>query len=215
MNLKEAFHYQNYLGTLLASMTSYLREKANLVHFQKEHQRKSANPEAQDETVDDTPERMYAQDNNTIIDFVKSILDEKYALSLAIGKAKAGSSIDIDAETSCNSLRRNMVSTLDRIGSIKSTEFKTQGSDYKFDVNGQQTRYVYPVKEITTIDFDRNKVKSLSKSLAKEADATSSALERCMIETNVEFFPLFDVTDSVEDALTAFETRQNYVHHSL
>lgn len=215
MNLKEAFRYQNYLGTLFASANSFLRGKQNLVRIQQEHQRKSANPDAQDEVLDATPERIYAQDNGTIINFMKAVMDEKHALSLAINKAKAACPIDIDAETSYNTMRRSVVGVLDYIGSIKPSEAKLQGSDFKFNVTGEQVLYYYPIKAITTIDFDRNKVKSLGKRLAKEADETSTALDRCMIEITVDFCPTFDVSDSVEDALEAFEEQQNYERRAV
>lgn len=207
MNLKEAFRYQNYLGTLFATASSYLRNKNNLVRVQQEHLRKSANPDAQDEVVDATTERMYEQNVDTIIDFMKAIIDEKYRLSLAVDKAKAGQSIDVDAETSRNTMRRAMVGVLEYIGSIKPSESKRQGSDYKFTATGEQASYYYNMKETVTIDFDRSKVKHLSKELAKDADETSTALDRCMIDDSVDFVPFFNVSDSIEDALESFEAQ--------
>ncbi len=215
MNLKESFRYQNYLTTLFSEVSSYLNNRRNLVRVRQDHLRKSANPDAQDETVDATQERVYVQDNGTIIAFMKAIMDEKYALAIAIGKAKSACSIDIDAETAYNSLRRGMAATLERVCSIKSSECKTQGSDFKFNATGDQVRYYYDIKEVTTIDFDRNSVKHLAKTLAKEADETSSALDRCMIDVCVDFYPSFNVSDSVEDALESFATQRKIERHAV
>lgn len=215
MNLKESFRYQNYLGTLFGSVLSYLNDKRNMVHVRQEHMRKSVNPDAQDETVDASKERVYAQDNGTIIEFMRAVMEEKYALAVAIGKAKAACSIDIDAETSHNTLRRNMASVLERVCAIKPSECKTQGSDFKFNATGDQVRYCYDIKETTTIDFDRNAVKKLAKNLSKEADEASSALDRCMIDVNVNFYPSFSVSDSVEDALEAFAAQKKIERYAF
>lgn len=210
MNLKESFRYQNYLATLFNGVSCYLRDKQNLVCVRQEHMRKSANPDAQDESVDATKERVYAHDNGTIIEFMKAVMDEKYELAIAIDKAKAACAIDIDAETMRNTLRRNMAAVLDHVSSIKPSECKIQGSDFKFNATGDQVRYYYDIKETTTIDFDRNSVKKLAKGIAKDADNASSAIDHCMIDVNVEFSPLFNVSDSLEDALETFVNQKKY-----
>lgn len=215
MNLKESFRYQNYLGTLFSNVSTYLQDKRNLVLVKQEHLRKNANPDAQDETIDASKEKVFEQDNGTIIEFMKAVMDEKYALAIAIDKAKASCSIDIDAETSRNTYRRNMATILERITAIKPSECKTQGSDFKFNATGDQVRYIYDIKETTTINFDRNKVKRLAKNLARQADETSTEIDRCMIDTNVNFYPYFNVGDSIEDALDSFEAQKKYEDHAV
>lgn len=215
MNLKEAFRYQNYLTMLFSAATSYLRTRENLVRIKQEHLRKSVNPDAQDEIMDATAERPYAQNNGIIIAFANAVLEEKYALCIAIDIAKSDCYMNIDAETQRNTRRRELADTLNRISSIKPAERKTQGSDFKFTATGEQARYYYTVKETTAIDFDRTKVKVLAKKLAKEADAASTELDRCIVSTEVDFIPAFDVSDSVEDALSAFEERLNFEHRAV
>lgn len=215
MNLKESFRYQNYLSELFQSVTAYLHDRRNLIRVKQEHMRRSVNPDAQDETVDATAERAYAQDNGAIIDFMKAVMEEKHALAIAIGKAKAACSIDIDAQTAHNILRRSMASTLERICAIKPSECKVPGGDFRFNAAGDQVRYVYDIKEITTIDFDRTSVKKLCKHLTREADEASSALDRCMIDVSVNFYPSFNVSDSVEDALESFVTQRKIERHAV
>ena len=215
MNLKEAFRYQNYLAGMFADISCYLQDKRNLVCVKQEHLRKNANPEAQDETVDATTERRYAQSNAVIVEFMAFILDEKYRLSLAIDKAKAKAPVDVDALTAHNAMLRNMGAILARACAIKPSEAKTQGSDFKLNATGEQVRYVYDVKETTTIDFDRNKVKFMVKSFAKRADENSAVLDRCLIDVAVDFEPAFSVTDSTEDALEAFAAQRNYERRAV
>ena len=75
---------------------------------------------------------------------------------------------------------------------------------YKFNTVGDQVQYTYDVKEVTTIDFDRNKVKGLGKRLIEEADKVSAQVDKLMVELNVEYSPEFSVNDSFEDAVTQF-----------
>ena len=208
MNLKESFRYQNYLTRLFNEVQSCLGNRNNMVHVQQVHMRHNANPDAQDETIDASKERPYTQDNGTVIAFMECLITEKYELARAIGKAKASCAIDIDAETAHNTMRRNMATTLERIGNIKPSECKAQGYDFKFNATGEQVRYCYDIKETTTIDFDRNHVKHLVKSLNGDADETSNALDRCMIDVQVSFTPMFNTSDSFDDALEAFAAQR-------
>lgn len=186
------------------TVLSYLSNKENLVVVTQEHLRSAANPDAKDEMLDATKERAFSQNVDTILAFVDAIIHEKYVLTIAINKAKAACPVDIDAETTRNSMLRNLYSALENICKIKSSERKIQGADFRFNINGEQMKYYYDVKETTTEDFDRANVKAMAKDMIKTADNVSSMLDHCMVETEVPFRPAFDVSDSVEDALNAF-----------
>lgn len=170
--------------------------------------RSSANPDAQDEIIDATAERPFEQDTDTVIAFAKAIMDEKYDLSRAIDKTKQDCRIDVDAESARNSMRRTFAAALSRIGNIKPTERKTKGEGFKFNATGDQVRYSYDVLETTTPNFDRDKAKSLSKSLLKLSNETSADLDACLINTEVDFYPLFNIEDSFEDALEEFDVQR-------
>ena len=207
MNLKESFQYQNHLTAMYNTVLSYLNNKENLVVVTQEHLRSIANPDAKDETLDATKERAFSQNVDAILAFVSAIVAEKYALTIAINRAKFACSMDIDAETTRNSMLRNLYSVLENICKIKSSERKIQGADFKFNINGEQMKYYYDVKETTTEDFDRANVKAMAKDMRKTADNVSSMLDHCMVETEVSFQPAFDISDSVEDALNAFSAQ--------
>ena len=207
MNLKEAFRYQNYLNDLFSQMKFYAADRRNFLIVKQEHFRSKVNPEAVDETIETTKEREYTQDNKTIISFMSALIEEKHRLSIAIDKAKAACEIDIDAETAHNNKRRDMALLLKTIAGIKPSERKTTGRDFKFNANGEQVEYCYEINEVSTIDFDRNAVKGLFRKLSRESDDMSAKIDRCMIDVIVEFEPMFDVSDSVEDALCDYEEK--------
>lgn len=205
MNLKEAFRYQNYLTNLFDVASSYLRNRQNLVHVTQFHLRNEANPDVDNVRIDATTERPYSCHNDVLLAFLNSVMEEKHNLAILIGKAKASCPIDIDAETASNSIRRNAIHTLGGAIAIKSSETKKQGNDFKFNVAGDQVRYVYDITEVKNIDFNRNRFKGMLRALSQKADEVSAAIDRCMIDVELpKFVPMFDISDSVDDAIEAF-----------
>ena len=124
----------------------------------------------------------------------------------AISAAKKSCSIDIDAEVANNRIRQNVATTLSRMGNMKPSERMTKAYAYKFNAEGNQVQYAYEVKEVTTIDFDRNKVKAISKKLIQCADEVSTAIDKAMVELAVDYTPNYSVNDSFEDAIEQFLT---------
>ena len=72
------------------------------------------------------------------------------------------------------------------------------------DAEGNQVSYRCDLKKVTTINFDRNKVKKFAASLNKQADTISAELDKCLVNTEVAFEPPFDVNDSFAEAFEAF-----------
>ena len=58
---------------------------------------------------------------------------------------------------------------------------------------------------MTTIDFDRNTVRSMAKRYGEESDETSTRIDRYMIDTQVAYEPEFAPTDQLEDAIAAWD----------
>ena len=75
--------------------------------------------------------------------------------------------------------------------------------DYKFNQEGNQTKYFYTVEETTQIDFDRNDVRNLVKKYLRETDEVSSKLDAIEINTTVDHTAMFDVNDNFEDLVGA------------
>lgn len=206
MYLKEAFRYQNYLNELISATTSYLNGGQYTTKTVQEHLRKKANPDAENETIDLSAERALAYTANQMVDFLQHLIDEKQKLTKAISEAKRGCSIDIDAEVANNRIRQSVAATLSRMGNMKPSERMTRAYAYKFNAEGNQVQYAYEVKEVTTIDFDRNKVKGISKKLIQCADEASTAIDKAMVELAVDYNPNYSVNDSFEDAIEQFLT---------
>jgi hypothetical protein len=132
------------------------------------------------------------------------LLNQKESLSTAINKAKVTCGLDIDGSVSLNKMRQSINSVFANMANIKATEKTTNGRSYKFNVAGDQVPYTYEIKEVTTIDFDRTKVKAVAKKLIKEADEISAIIDKLMIDTEVDYEPIYDVNDSYEDVLSVF-----------
>lgn len=205
MNLKDAFRYQKQLGRFYEQMVYFLAGSSNVTKTVITHQRSKVLTDKNDESIDMSKDRKYANFTiSKLIDFAIGILNEKQNLSKAIDDAKRSTDFCLDSQIAMNILRQQLAGTLTNLGSISPTERQSTGRDYVFNQEGNQVSYTYPTLEVTTIDFDRNEVKGLSKKLLKESDEVSSTVDRIMLDLMVEFTPRFDFQDTLEDALEKF-----------
>ena len=204
MNLKEAFRYQNKLDTFFQSITNYLNYSTNVMVTKQEHLRSKANPDATDETVDMTKDRKISYPVNKLIEFAVHIISEKSKLSEEIENTKKICGLNIDSAILLNKRKQELSKVFSNMANIKAVERITQGRANKFNVEGNQVSYTYDINEVSTIDFDRNKVKVLSKKYANEADEISTQIDKIMIDCEVNFTPTYDMNDTFEDALEQF-----------
>ena len=204
MNLKEAFRYQNYLNSLISSATMYLHTPSNVTKIKQEHLRKKVNADAEDEIVDSATERSIKHPVDTIVDFILDVVNTKSALCEAISEAKASCGLDIDASIAMNKTRQQSADIFNYIAGIKPQERLREGRAYKFNNEGNQVPYTYNIKEVVSIDFDRNKVKGCAKALTKKSDDISNQIDKLMVSTEVKFATKYDLTDSFEEALDQF-----------
>lgn len=202
MLLKESFRYQNFLTELIRTTTSYLCDCSVVMTTKEEHMRKKANPEAEDETI--IVEKTVEYTANDLISFIMYLLAEKEKLTIAISKAKKSVNFDVDAAVANNSTRQIVTETLSLLTKKKPSEFIKNCTGYKFNAEGNQVPYQYQAKVVSTIDFDRNKVKKLSKDLSVRADEVSTDIDKAMLEIEVDYEPEFNVNDSYEDVIETF-----------
>ena len=203
MILKEAFRYQNYLTSLFVQATSYLSREDFITTTTQNHNRSMVNPDAQDEKISVPKVFNVDYKPNDLIDFVVKLIDEKQKLSNAITEAKKSLDMDIDAAMSMNKTKQDFISVLRRMASIKSTESEKEGTSYKFNNDGDQVSYRYPVKEVKAIDYNRNTVKGLISKFKKETDEISTARDRIDIMTDVDYTPVWEVDTPLEDILVS------------
>ena len=199
MILKEAYRYQNYLSNLVSSAEGYLCKKDFITETTQTHNRKKVNPEAEDEVmvvktsynVDFTPMQL--------VDFISKALKEKQKLSDAILTAKRNTEIDIDTSIAMNKIKQNYISVLTSMVKVKSSEIVSKGSAYKFNADGDQVTYYYDIDNITTINYDRNDIRGIIKKLQKETDEVSIKLDAIQSTVQVDYEPIWDISDSLED----------------
>lgn len=202
MILKEAFRYQNYLSTLFARATSYLIGDSFITTTVQKHYRTKSNPDAQDEEI--TVLKSYNVDftPNELLDFVVKLIDEKQKLSNAITAAKKSASIDIDAAMSMNKTKQEFIQVLRRMASVKPSETEREGVAYKFNNDGDQVPYKYPITEVKSIEFNRDDVKGLITKYKKETDTISTERDRIDIMTEVDYEPIWEVDTPLEDIVS-------------
>lgn len=206
MNLKEAFRFQNKLNEVINTASCFLEHEDYVMKTTVEHLRKKVNADAEDETIDTTKDRPYAFGVNDLVEFLLSMLQEKEKLYTAIEKAKQGTDYDMDSQIDLNMKRQSASRILRKMSNIRSQEtiLRGRGSDYKFNAEGNQVQYYYDLKKVSVIDFDRKKVKHLANQLITKADEVSTKIDQIMVNTNVEYTPLFNVNDSFEEAVDTF-----------
>lgn len=207
MILKEAFRHQNFLSDIMESAISHLNYTDNIVTKKQEHMKHAANPDASDETIIVPKQVDFKYSSMDVVDFLMDVLKEKEILTDAITNAKSKSDVDIDSSIAMNKVRQTLASVFERMASLKSSEKETSAYGYKFNINGEQVKYAYNVKETTTIDFDRNDVKSLSRKLRKKSDEVSDAIDRINVTLEVDYTPKYEIGDSLEDCIAVFKLK--------
>ena len=209
MNLKEAFRFQNKLQSLMNEADSILSREQNITKVQNTYLRKKVMAEAEDETSIDAPSTEYSGRITEVAMFLLHLLNEREKLSAAIHKAKAGLDLPagLDGEVSLNSKRQEIAGTLRRMASLRSSEvvIPNGGTGYRFNNEGNQVSYRCDVKRVTTIDFDRNKIRKACADLSKKSDEVSAALDAALINTAVAYELPFDVNDTFADIFEAFD----------
>lgn len=211
MNLKEAFRFQNKLQASTGEALGVLGDQSNIVTIENTFMRKKVMAEAENETVLIKPDSEYAGKITELLTFVMFLQGEREKLSKAIRQAKATLAVDMDSEVSLNGKRQELVKMLRRMDEIRSSEVVVinGGTGYRFNAEGNQVSYRCDVKTVTTINFDRKVVRRYIKELDQKIDSVSADIDRCLVNSAVEYAAPFGVNDAlfaVFEAFTAKET---------
>lgn len=195
MNLKEAFQAQNRINDLLGYIVRYLYETNNVMTVTEKHLRSKALAGQQDEAVDASQKAEEGFDVNGLLSIWQKLMEEKESLGQAIWKAKAGMNFNLDAAVDANKRRRMFLAALQKMATNKGSHElqKGAGKGYVFNNDGNQTEYYYDIDRILTIDYDRNKVRSLAKVLHRETEEISLKIDAALLRTQVDYAPGFDL----------------------
>ena len=212
MNLKEAFRFQNRLQSMMGEAQCILGREQNITKVQNTYLRKKVMAEAEDETTMDAPSTEYSDQITSMAEFLLFLLSQRENLSAAIYKAKAGVDLasGLDGEVGLNSNRQEIAGLFRRMAGLRSSEvlISNGGTGYRFNNEGNQVSYRCDVKRVTTINFDRNKIRSMCVDLSKKADDVSAALDAALVNTQVEYEVPFDVNDTFAEAFEHFTGEQ-------
>ena len=206
MNLKESFRYQNKLESFLQEALFVLRDPDNITKTKETQLRRKANPDAEDETTIIAAESPYADHINCMTRFVLFLLSEKETLFAAIRKAKNALPVDIDSEVSLNVTRQAVAKAFQAMTDLKGSDrvIKDKGIGYCFNNEGNQISYRCDIKRVITINFDRNAVRKELAGLNKKSDEVSSKVDWCMVTSEVDYVPPFDVNLTFAEAFETF-----------
>ena len=203
MNLKEAFRYQNKLQRLMEEAEDILHRERNVVKVEQTALLHKVNPDAADETTLEPADTVYAEQITDIAVLLMFLLGERERLSGAIRKAKQSMDMDFDGEVSLNARRQEIAGIFRSMAQLRSGEtlIPNGGIGYKFNAEGNQVSYRCDLKKVTTINFDRTKIRNYAAALSRRADQVSAELDKRMVITEVPYEPPFDVNDTFAEVL--------------
>ncbi len=210
MNLKDAFRAQNKLQSLMDEAGEILQDRGNTLKVTTTHLRSKVMPEAQDAVTEDAAPSEYAEHINQVAAFLMAMLAEREKLSAAICAAKSKLPLDMDSETGLNRVRQELAGIFRRMAVLRSSEvvLSNGGSGYRFNGEGNQVSYRCDAKRVTTINFDRNKIRGMATELGRKADEVSAKLDQCLVNTEVDYTLPFEMNDSFDVILSDFIQRQ-------
>ena len=210
MNLKDAFRAQNKLQALMDEAGEILQDQGNTLKVTTTHLRSKVMPEAQDAVTEEAAPSEYAEHINQVAVFLMAMLVEREKLSAAICAAKSKLPLDMDSETGLNRVRQNLADIFRRMAVLRNSEvvLSNGGSGYRFNGEGNQVSYRCDAKRVTTINFDRNKIRGMATELGRKADEVSAKLDQCIVNTVVDYSLPFEMNDSFNVILSDFIQRQ-------
>lgn len=183
-----------------------LEEQRNILKVKTTHLRSKVMGEAQDVVVEENAPSEYAGHANEIADFLMAMMKEREKLSQAIHQAKGKLTLDMDSQMGLNRQRQALARVFRNMTTLRNSE-KTiagGGSGYRFNGDGNQVTYHCDARQVITIDFDRNKIRALAAFLGKTSDEFSIEMDKCLVNTEVDYVPPFDLNDSFDAILTDF-----------
>lgn len=210
MNLKEAFRFQNKLQSLMDEAERILADDRNITQVKVTALYKKAMPEQENETTVEPAPSEYADHIDAVAAFLLHLLGEREKLSRAIRAAKERQEMDMDSEVSLNSTRQSLASFFRHMVDLRNSEKLLPGgaTGYRFNAEGNQVPFRCDAKRVVTIHYDRNRVRSYLKQLTEKSDQVSAQLDRCLINSQVDYDAPFDVNDSFAAVFGDYQERQ-------
>lgn len=205
MNLKESFRYQNFINDLLTNAYTSIMNSSHCLEMKRTHRKSESNPEAQDvvEVLEVSP---FAP-NDDVIKFIVETINEKSKLTESINRAKANMDFDLDAAIEANKSRQSAIRAISNMIVQTASKKIEKGMDYKFNAEGNQVPYYYSIETESSELYDREESKAIMKRLMSESNEVSNQIEAALINTEVDYETLYDITESFEDIIGEFSKK--------
>lgn len=208
MNLKEAFRYQKFLDSMMQQATNAMRNKTLCLDTEKTHYYNKADASLTDVVEAEEKNVQYTVEDLVALGHI--LIAERHKLTHAINVAKANADVDIDAYVEMNKFAMRMISGYRTILSFQSGKHKERGSGYRLNGEGNQTGYVYDIDVIDTEAYDRKEIKRQLHDVSVRADEVSSQIDSAMVNTQVDYEPVYDVNETLDDIMAEFvQKREN------
>lgn len=206
MNLKEAFRFQNRIKVILETALGIIGDESNTTKVQNTVLVSKAIKGSEDIISERRATSEYSDKITELSSFVMYLLEEKEKLFTAIQKTKSALDIDIDCQTVMNAQRQEVARYFRRMDAIRSSEkiLTGEGKTYTFNTDGNQVPVVCDLKQVTTINFDRNRIKSYLEKLDKVSDSVSEKLDIAVVTSKVDYDAPFDVNASFANIFEEF-----------
>lgn len=216
MTMKEAGRYANFLDKTideLIYMANYGME-SKIFSVTEIHKKSASYKDAADETIEVDFEDDADIDVPNLTKLLEDLFIEKSILAESIAEAKKNLVIEINDNENMNLdaaleyaklLRRFSESYLRPLSNRKDRKTKEKRTGYAFNVEGNQTPYVYEAEVITKIVFDTKPLVQKIKSNNQLADKISQKIDTAMNLESIEFTPKFSYLDSCEDIINQYK----------
>lgn len=203
MNLKEAFRYQNFLEAVLNDASTSIYSKEHCLTVKRKHLRNAVNPDVENESEIVEVDEFFSNDD--VLKLIEFAVNQKNALTEAIGETKRGLSFDLDAAIATNKYRQRACSSIRTMLSRSIPgKYTERGAGFKFNVEGNQTTYYYDIEVTKEVAYDIDTAKKKLKEFIAKSDKVSADIDFVMVNAQVGYVPPFDVNDSFEDIMTEF-----------
>lgn len=216
MNLKEAASYGAFLNNMIIKSQRLANSEIYCRKTTEYHNINKTNPDGVNEVINIEQQDKMDIKCHMLIDLSKKLIEEKLYLNMAIEKAKSKLFIDwkednkklsLDNAISYNKQLRDLISSCDYLKNVKTVETKKMQYGYKFNVEGNQVPYQYEVITRQEIDFNKDAVLNLNKSLKEKTDRISILIDLAQTKDVIDFTPKFSKHDTIEEVVESFLNR--------
>lgn len=216
MTMKEAGRYANFLDRIideLIYMANYGMD-SKIYRVIETHKKSASYRDATDEIIEVEFEDDSEIDVPNLTKLVEELFIEKSNLAQSIGEAKKDLNIEIDDMKNMNLdaaleyaklLRKFSESYLRPLTNKKDRKSKEKRTGYAFNVEGNQTPYIYEAEIITKIIFDSKSLSEKIKANNQLADKISQKIDMVMSIESVEFTPKFSYLDTSQDIIGRYK----------